>query len=223
MKSLLRRFDRDPEFELQYCKAIQLYIDEGYATRVSDSISTDRQWFISHSGVVKKSDATGKLRVVFDSAVEFQGKSLNKALLTRPPLQNKLPSVMLRFRQRAVAICADIAMFYRIRLTKDDAQFPRFLWTEKGSQEILTFQMNRLTFGDASSPIVAISTLRWTARDRGGDDARAIGAINKNFYVDDILDSTDTPEEAIQLGRRVESILANGDFHLGNGCPTLRS
>ena len=155
------------------------------------------------------------MRIVLDSAAEFQGKSLNKALLTGPALQKKLPSVMLKFRQREVAICADIStMFSRIRLKPEDARHHRFLWSEKGKSEILTFQIDRLTFGDASSPFIANLTLRRTADDHGKGHQRVVEAIYENFYVDDYLDSTDTPGQAIDLGRQVKAILERGGFHL---------
>ena len=133
------------------------------------------------------------MRIVFDSAVEFQEKSFNKALLTGPALQKKLPSVMLKFRQREVAICADIsAVFSRIRLKLGDARYHRYLWSEKGKSVISTFQIDRLTFGDASSPFIANLTLRRTADDYEKGHQRAVEAIYENFYVDDYLDSTDT-------------------------------
>ena len=74
--------------------------------------------------------------------------------------------------------------------------------------------MNRLTFGDGASPFVAINTLHKTAEDYGEDKARAITAIKENFYMDDYLDSFDTTEEAIQVGKEIQNILSKGDFNL---------
>ena len=79
--------------------------------------------------------------------------------------------------------------------------------------------MNRLTFGDAASPFVVMATLHRTAEDYGGGQERACRAIKKNFYMDDYLDSFDSADEAIRVGRCVKDILGKGDFNLQNGHP----
>ena len=56
--------------------------------------------------------------------------------------------------------------------------------------------MDRLTFGDGTSPFVAMATLHRTAQDYGGTDQRAVSAIRENFDMDDMnfdLDSFDSP------------------------------
>ena len=132
LKSLLRRFERDADFEFHYRKVMGQYIDDGYAQRIEPDSTAERQWFLPYRGVLTKSYSTKRMRIAFDSAAEFQAKSLNKALLSRPAMQKKLPSVILKFRQIELAICADIsAMFSRIRLEPEDARYRRFLWSEK--------------------------------------------------------------------------------------------
>ena len=73
--------------------------------------------------------------------------------------------------------------------------------------------MDRLAFGDTSSPCEAIYVTRRAAKDFG-QGQEAVRAINENLYVDDYLDSTETTEQAITKGRQVKEILANGDLHL---------
>jgi hypothetical protein len=69
------------------------------------------------------------LRVVFNAAASFHGRSLNDALLLDPALQCKLPSVLTSFRLVEVVVAADIkAMFSRIRLRPEDARYQRFSW-----------------------------------------------------------------------------------------------
>ena len=88
--------------------------------------------------------------------------------MTGPKLQKDLAEILLKFRERPIAIGADIeAMFSRIRLTKDDARYHRFLMPDKQTGKIEVYQMNRLTFGDGASPFVAMSTLHRTADDYG--------------------------------------------------------
>ncbi|XP_057379669.1 uncharacterized protein LOC130701908 [Daphnia carinata] len=140
LHDLFKRFDRDPDFKAAYQMAIKKYIDAGYVSEVEeegDPITA--QYFLAHHGVYKKSASERKLRIVFDSAAQFQGKCLNDAMLTGPTLQNMLPSVLIKFREAEVAFTADIeAMFSRIRLRPQDARYHRFLWREDGSSEIKT-------------------------------------------------------------------------------------
>lgn len=50
---------------------------------------------------------------VFDSSMQYDGVSLNNALLTGPDLNNTLLGVLIRFRKEAIAFTADIEqMFY---------------------------------------------------------------------------------------------------------------
>ena len=93
---------------------------------------------------------------------------MNDALLAGPVLQNEPPQVLTKFREGDVAFGADIeAMFSRIRLQKQDARYHRFLWKEKDSDVINTYQIDRLAFGDTSSPCEAIYVNRRAAKDFG--------------------------------------------------------
>ena len=142
-------------------------------------------------------------------------------------MPNDLPSVLLKFRQKAVGIGADIkAMFSRIRLTRKDARYHRFLWKGEGDVEVCIYQVNHLTFGDGPSPFIAIKTLLKTASDFGDRRERAVSAIKNHFYVDDYLDSFDTAEEAIEVGNQGRATLKDGDFNItkwASNSPTVRS
>ncbi|XP_028411629.1 uncharacterized protein LOC114534388 [Dendronephthya gigantea] len=217
LESLQRRFIWDPEYEKDYRKAIHKYIEAGYAEKVDEYNDLDGpdQWYLPHHGVYKRSSAEKKIRVVFDSAAQNKGKCLNDALLPGPVLQNELPQVLTKSREGDIGFGADIeAMFSRVRISERDARYHRFLWTEKDSNVVDTYQMNRLTFGDTSSPCEAIYVTRRTATDYGSGKPEAVKAINENLYVDDYLDSAETKDEAVRKGNDVKEILANGDFHL---------
>jgi hypothetical protein len=173
------------------------------------------QWYLPHHGVYKKSATEKKLRVVFDAAAKYNGKSLNDALLPGPTLQNELPHVLTKFREEDIGFGADIeATFSRIRLQEEDARYHRFLWREKDSDKVDTYQMNRLAFGDTSSPCEAIYITRRTAAEFGIGKEEVVKAIEENLYVDDYLDSAESTKEAIHRGKQVKNVLAEGDLHL---------
>ena len=69
---------------------------KGYARR-SDKSPSGKTWYIPHHGVYHPSKP-GKIRVVFDCSAQFNGRSLNKELLTGPDLTNPLMGILTRFR-----------------------------------------------------------------------------------------------------------------------------
>ncbi|XP_057381575.1 uncharacterized protein LOC130704115 [Daphnia carinata] len=99
LRGLLKRFDRDPAFETDYRVAMKKTIDKGYASILSEEEAVSARYFLAHHGVYKGP----KLRVVFDAAAPFHGKSLNDAILSGPALQPSLSAVLTQFREGAVA------------------------------------------------------------------------------------------------------------------------
>ena len=159
-----------------------------------------------------------KIRVVFDSAAETNGVSLNKLLLSGPDLTNSLFGVLLRFRQNPVAVTADIEqMFYSFFVSEEHRDFLRFLWFRNNDpcDEIIHYRMKVHLFGNTSSTAVATLGLRKTA-DEGqhifGKDAKEF--VHKNFYDDDGLISRPTTEQATDLVQRTQAMLATANLRL---------
>ena len=128
------------------------------------------------------------LRAVFDCAVEFRGWSLNNCSLSGPNVIHDLVSVLLRFRERNVAIAADIKeMFLRVKVPKTDRRALRFLrWTDGNiNAKPDEYELSTHLFGATSSPFCAISALQKTVEDFG--NLRLINIVKENFYVDNCL------------------------------------
>jgi Pao retrotransposon peptidase. len=188
-------------------------IHEGYARLVpSSELLMEEQGFLPHHGVWKKNGSD--VRVVFDSASKYRGKCLNDCLLTGPNLQNELFDVLVRFREHEIALTADIeAMFSRIRVKKEDAAYHRFLWRESSSEEVQVWEMTGVVFGDSCSPCIAINVLHQTVEDAGCEE-EIQGKVQKQFYMDDYLDSFQTTEEALITAKKIQDVLAKGNFKL---------
>jgi hypothetical protein len=166
-KSLLRRFERDPEFEADYRKAIKKNFEKGYTSILSGTAAEGAKYFLAHHEVYKGP----KLRVVFDAAAPFKGKCLNDAILSGPALQPVLPAVLTQFREGEVAWAADVeAMISRFRLRPADANYFCFLWREVESAETIICRMDCLPFGATCSPFIAIHTCRRAAIDAKADE-----------------------------------------------------
>ena len=144
---LMKKFTKEPKYQEEYRKAVSKYLNDGYAERITQKEELDHpiQWFFPHQGVYKKSAKEKTLRIVFDATAEFEEKSLNNSMLTGPKLQSELPEILLKFRERSITLGAQMeTMFSRIRLTKADARYHRFLMTEPTTGEVEVYQMNRL-------------------------------------------------------------------------------
>ena len=219
LKSTCRTLDKKPSMKVQYFGFMQKIFDLGNAEVVpAENVKSDEPcWYLPHFGIYhpKKPD---KIRVVFDSAAECDGISLNKLLLSGPDLTNGLLGVLIRFRQDPIAIVANIEqMFHSFKVKKEHRDFLRFLWYKNNdpTAEIIEYRMKVHIFGNTSSPAVANHGLRKTAEveeSKFGSDAKAF--VDRNFYVDDGLHSAPNTEKATDLLRRTQSMLATANLRL---------
>ncbi|XP_071848513.1 uncharacterized protein [Apostichopus japonicus] len=138
LDSLYKKLVRNGSYDRYNAEIVKL-VDNCYAEAVPDSelFMVDRIWYLPHHAVVseKKPD---KLRVVFDCASNFKGKSLNDRCMQGPDMINKLLPVLLRFRQHSIAVQADIeAMYNQVRIPARDRDALRFLWYINGKLRYL--------------------------------------------------------------------------------------
>ncbi|KFD49833.1 hypothetical protein M513_09300 [Trichuris suis] len=101
------RFRRNPILGRDCEATVNEYISMGHAKEAEPCTSRTRHWFLPHHGVCSQSKP-GKVRVAFDASARTNGISLNDVLLSVPKLLTDLLSVLLRFRERPVAVSADI-------------------------------------------------------------------------------------------------------------------
>ena len=85
-------------------------------------------WYLPHHPVVTPNKAD-KVRVVFVCAARCNGVSLNSQVLQGPDLTSNLVGVLIRFREKPIAIMADIErMFHQVHVSPKDCDAPRYLW-----------------------------------------------------------------------------------------------
>ena len=77
------RLLRDKELGKVYSTTIDNYLKKGYLQEVKDG-NKDEGWYLPHFPVLRPDKATTKVRVVFDGAAKFNGKSLNDAIHQGP-------------------------------------------------------------------------------------------------------------------------------------------
>ena len=214
---LKRKFDKNEKFKADYIRFMEEITVKGYARKSTMTAAPGKMWYLPHHGVYHP-NKPGKIRVVFDLSAEHKGTCLNKELLPGPDLTNQIIGVLLRFREEHVGVMGDIeAIFHQVKVPDTLCSFLKFLWWEVSdtSKEIIDYEMTAHVFGGSSSPSCSNYALRKTAMDNEelyGKDVATI--LEKNFYVNDMLKSFPTAEEAITVIQQVKDICYNGGFNL---------
>ena len=218
LKYLQRKFKKNQAYQNGYVQKLNTYIENGFAKRVSpdDDESKIPKYYLPHHGVVHPQKKT--LRVVFDCSAKYNGISLNDCLLQGPDHLNSLIGVLLRFREDQIALSSDVeAMFHQVRVAKCDQNALRFLWFADGdvAKSVVEYKMSVHLFGATSSPSVCCFALRMTAEYfKDSCSKLAFNAINRNFYMDDLLKSVASKKIAMNLITELSSILSKGGFRL---------
>ena len=176
----------------QFQAVVSEYLELGHAqllARADFDVPDPLCYYLPMHGVHKAGSSTTKLRVVFDaSAPSTSGVSLNQTLAIGPTLHPTLDRILLKFRTYKVALTADIKGMYReIVLDESDRQYHRFLWRADPGDPVADYKMNRVTFGVAASPYIAVRTLQQVAQDHGQDLPLVREHMLRSFYVDDLM------------------------------------
>ena len=100
--------------------------------------------------------------MVFDLSAKYHGVCLNNTLLKGPYLLINLIVILLRFRQYAHPVVADVEMmFHQVLVSPSDGPAFRFLWREPGTiHPPDVYQMVVHLFGAVSSPSVCLNALQ---------------------------------------------------------------
>ena len=113
---------------------------------------------------VENPNIPGKVRCVANAASKYKNESLNSNLLAGRDLLANLLELILRFREHAVGVLADIeGMFMQIAIRPEDQSAFRFL--RMSDNYVLQYHYIRLIFGANCSPFCAIFVLRRCAQD----------------------------------------------------------
>ncbi|XP_038116955.1 uncharacterized protein LOC119769128 [Culex quinquefasciatus] len=168
-------------------------------------------------GVALNPKKPSKVRIFCDAAAKVDGVSLNTMLLKGPDLLKTLLHVLFGFREKRVALCADIKeMFHQVKIRKEDRHAQRLLWRDDPTKEPEVYLMDVATFGATCSPCSTQFVKNRNAEEHSHDYPEAAEAIIRKHYVDDYLDSADSVEEATKLALEVKHVHSLGGFDLRN-------
>ncbi|XP_035918212.1 uncharacterized protein LOC118516437 [Anopheles stephensi] len=207
LECLERRLSKDPKLRDMMDQVLKEHIEKGYIKKLAESeIQTKhpRKWYLPILPVFNP-NKPNKVRVVWDAAAAVNGISLNSMLMTGPDLLSPLPAVLSRFREYAVLI------------QEEDHNSQRFFWRTVPSQtDPDEYVMLRMTFGSACSPSCAQFVKNMNADRYAERFPEAAECIKSHHYVDDMLTSVESVDEAVSLGRNVAYIHQQGGFQLHN-------
>ncbi|XP_073960633.1 uncharacterized protein [Choristoneura fumiferana] len=214
LQGVEKRLRKDPVLSQKYSEQIKSMVQNGYAELAPATPSSHRMWYLPHFPVVNDSKP-GKIRIVHDAAARTHGVCLNDFLLTGPDLLQSLLGVLMRFRQKPVAVAADIKdMFLRISIRREDRDALRFLWRDDPTSTPTEYRMRSVLFGATSSPSTAIYIKNYNAQINRSEYPDAVQSIIRNHYMDDFLQSFDDVEEAQRVSRAVDAVHRRGNFVL---------
>ena len=223
LKSTEKSLLKDPAWAPSYKEQIDDMVSRKAARKLTpDEVNEWRGpvFYVSHLAVANAKSKSTPVRIVFNSSQTYRGVSLNSCLAKGPDsYANSLLGVLLRWRENEVAIVGDIRkMFHSVFLEPLEQHCHRFLWRDLDTQRKPdTYVMERVNMGDRPAPAIATEALFKTADLCKDDLPRAAEFIQKSSYVDDLIDSVETMDVAVNsIARDTEKILAAGGFEVKN-------
>ncbi|XP_075170482.1 uncharacterized protein LOC142242847 [Haematobia irritans] len=214
---LENKMNRDAKLKAFLIEKFKEYENKGYVRKLEPGeIKTNNSWYIPVFTVYNKHK--DKTRIVWDAAASVDNISLNSLLLKGPDQLRSLVGILIRFRERPIAISGDIReMFHQIRIRQEDLRYQQFLWRSgDSSKPISVYAMTVMTFGASCSPSLANYIKNRNALRFMTDYPKAVKSILNNTFVDDWLQSVDMEDEMIDLARTVHSIHDSGGFEMRN-------
>ena len=218
LRNTEKRLVREPEWGVKYAEQILDMENRGVARKMSKS-EVDRWqgpvFYLSHLAVENPKSLTTPVRIVFNSSQLYKGVSLNSFLAKGPDsFKTNLLGMLLRFREGPVVMIGDIRKMYNsVYLAELEQHTHRFLWRDlKVDSPPETWCITRVNMGDKPAGAIAIE-----AKDRTADLFKHINPAAAEFikgssYVDDLVDSIDSLNQAHDLAKGTDEILAKGGF-----------
>ncbi|XP_053690937.1 uncharacterized protein LOC128739468 [Sabethes cyaneus] len=213
---LEKRMAKDKQLAEVLQQKIADYLAKGYIRKLVDGeVKWQPSWFLPIFPVTNP-NKPGKVRIVWDAAAKVYGKSLNSALLKGPDLLSPLFAVLLRFRLHSVAVTGDIReMYHQVLIREDDQRYQCFFWTDENGN-LAVYTMKVMTFGACCSPSSAQYVKNINAERFKNVYPEAYEAITKLHYVDDMLISVVSEEDAVRIANDVKYVHAQGGFEMRN-------
>lgn len=121
----------------------------------------------------------------------------------------------MRFREHRFAIAADISKMYRqVRVIPEQCTLQRILWRFAPEQEIQTYELQTVTYGEECSAFLAIRSLHQAAISMQHQFPETAEIIKRDFYVDDLLSGANDIKNLLRIKEEITEILRLAKFKL---------
>lgn len=206
--------ERNPDFAQHYKQFMTEFLNLGHMSLITDD--QEGGYYTPHHGVF----SANKFRTVFNSSYPTSsGISLNDCQLTGPKLQADLPTILNRFRRFKCALTADIVKMYRqIEIHPEDRQYQKIIWRNSPNEELRVYEINRIAYGQAAAPFLALRTLQQCAQEHQNEHPLGTKHILSSFYMDDLLTGADSEMELHKVQQDISQVLTKGCLPLAKWC-----
>ncbi|XP_067046016.1 uncharacterized protein [Acropora muricata] len=157
-----------------------------------------------------------KVIILFDVSATYQGGSCNTETLPGPKLQRNIFDIMLGFRKELVAFAGDISQMCHYRVLQPiDHPFNRLLWRDlEPIKQPETYEFQRFIFGGWYCPFCAQYVWQQLARDHQHQYTLAAEAVLKNCYMDGLMPSVKSVEDARLMRKEIMELGDKAGFHV---------
>ena len=200
-----------------YTQQIQDMFNRDIARKLSDDEIKYKGpiHYISHHDMAKSDSKTTPVRIVFNSSSNYKGHILNNYWAKGPDAYlNSLFELLIRFRENYYGYIGDIKKMYNsVCMSWFDQHCHRFLWRNMNTNvSPVVCCITAVNMGDRPSGTIATIALYKTAEMAEVQYPNEAKVIKKSSYVDDIVDSVETAEQAVYMTANITKILKNGNF-----------
>ncbi|UYV84129.1 hypothetical protein LAZ67_X001289 [Cordylochernes scorpioides] len=182
----------------------------GLIERIEENRPQKKGHYLPHRPVFKAESRTTPLHPVFDASCRsYNGLSLNDYLEKGPNLLEKIPEILIRFREKGIGVLADIRKaFQMITVQLQDQDFLRFLWWDQTDPMKLTvFRHKRVVFGLNCSPFILGAVIDHHLNSVQGPAAEIAKTMARSFYMDNLVTSLSSQEEVQQFQNTAVNIM----------------
>ncbi|UYV67831.1 hypothetical protein LAZ67_5002175 [Cordylochernes scorpioides] len=140
--------------------------------------------------------------------------SLDDCLASGPNVIEQIPAILLKFREKAIGVIADIRKaFLQIEVKEEDRDYLRFLWW-KNNHQIQVFRHKRVVFGVTCSPYLLGAVILHHLKGVSSEFGALPQKLMECLYIDNCVISVDTEAELVDLVEKSTEIFAKAKMDL---------
>ncbi|XP_055714302.1 uncharacterized protein LOC129808548 [Phlebotomus papatasi] len=202
---------RKPELNKQYVEFMQNYRDSNHMRLQPPGYQSSKpEVFLPHHLVFKESSTT-PVRVIFNASKKTS-KFSPDVLMVGPKVQDDIFDIMIRSREDRILMKADLKqMFRHIDIRDEDQSLQKIFWRDTPSEPVQIYLLRTVTYGTARC-------IKQLSIDGKQQFPLAASVVEKDTYMDDVITSIGSIQEAIEFQKLLDGLFKSGGFFLRKWC-----